>query len=57
VVAVIPVDQADLEDVVLATAPEYLADMVAAQKDLREGRTTSGSELLAELEAGQNAAG
>jgi len=51
VVAVIPVDTADLEDVVLATAPEYLSDMAAAEHDLREGNTTSGAELLAELDA------
>jgi prevent-host-death family protein len=55
VVAVIPIDPADLEDVVLATAEEYLADMAAAERDLRAGRTTSGGELLAELKAEEGA--
>src|SRR5688500_16635781 len=37
--AVVPLDEGDLEDLVLAKAPEYLADMAAADEDLAAGRT------------------
>lgn len=50
VAAVIPIDAGDLEDFVLAKAPRYLADMEAADADLRAGRTRNAAEVFAELE-------
>jgi prevent-host-death family protein len=50
VAAVVPIDPEKLEDFVLANAPEYVADRRAADADLAAGRTTSASDLLAELD-------
>jgi prevent-host-death family protein len=49
VAAVVPFDADDLEDLVLATAREYLADMAAADEDLRDGRTRGADDVFAEL--------
>jgi hypothetical protein len=46
---VVPFDADDLEDLVLATAREYLADMAAADEDLRDGRTRGADDVFAEL--------
>ena len=52
VAALVPVDEAELEDLVLAKAPEYLEDLVAADEDLAAGRTRSATDLFDELDAG-----
>jgi prevent-host-death family protein len=49
VAAVVPFDPAALEELVLAKAPEILADLVAADEDLREGHTRSAADVFAEL--------
>jgi len=41
VVAVVPIGEGDLEDMVLARAPEYLADMTAADEDLAAAPTSA----------------
>lgn len=51
VAAVVPVDADDLEDLVLSKAPEYLADMAAADEDLAAGRTRSAADVFDELDA------
>jgi prevent-host-death family protein len=51
VVAVVPIDEGDLEDIVLARAPEYLADMTAADEDLAVGRTRAAAGVFEELDA------
>ncbi len=51
VAAVIAIDPSDLEDLVLSKAPSFLADMVAADEDLREGRTRNAADVFAELES------
>jgi prevent-host-death family protein len=51
VVAVVPIEEGDLEDMVLARTPEYLADMTAADEDLVAGRTRAAADVFAELDA------
>jgi hypothetical protein len=51
VVAVVPIDEGDLEDMVLARAPEYLADMTAADEDLVGGRTRPAADVFEELDS------
>lgn len=51
VAAVVPIDEGELEDMVLARAPEYLADMLAADEDLAAGRTRSAAAVFDELDA------
>jgi prevent-host-death family protein len=46
VAALVPVDPADLEDLILSKAPEYLADLVAADEDLRTGKTRSARDVF-----------
>jgi len=50
VVAVVPIDEGDLEDMVLARAPEYLTDMTAADDDLAAGRTRAAADVFEELD-------
>lgn len=50
VAAVVPIDEGELEDMVLARAPEYLADMGAADDDLATGRTSSAADVFDELD-------
>ena len=52
VTAMIAVDPDELEDFVLAHAPEYARARRDADADLRLGRTRPASEVLAELERG-----
>jgi len=49
IAALVPVDQEALEDLVLATAPQFLEDMAAASAALKAGDTVGGAELWAEL--------
>ena len=51
VVAVVPIAEGDLEDMVLARAPEYLADMTAADEDLAAGHTHAAADVFEELDA------
>jgi len=50
-----PIDEDALEDFILANAPEYVADMAAADEDAREGLTRSLDDVVAELAAADNA--
>lgn len=50
VVAVVPIDETELEDLVLAKAPEYLADMVAADEAMAAGRTRPADTVFDELD-------
>jgi prevent-host-death family protein len=44
-----PIDPDEVEDLVLAYAPEFVADRAEADADLREGRTVPLSKLLSEF--------
>lgn len=46
VAAIVPIDEDDLEDWVMANAPEFVRSMADADEDLAAGRTTSLSDLL-----------
>lgn len=50
VAAVVPIDQDDLEDFVLANAPEFVAGRHQANADLAAGRTRSLDKVLADLD-------
>jgi prevent-host-death family protein len=47
VVAVVPLDPEELEDYVLANAPNFVSAMEAADRNLAEGRTLSIDEAFA----------
>jgi prevent-host-death family protein len=49
VAVLLPIDPDEVEDLVLAYAPEYVASRAEAEADLREGRTVPLSKLLSEL--------
>lgn len=52
VAALVPIDQDALEDWVLANAPEYVANMAQADKEIASGeRGTPLDDVLAELDA------
>ncbi len=44
-----PIDPDEVEDQILAHAPEFVADRAEADADLREGRTVPLSKLLSEF--------
>jgi prevent-host-death family protein len=48
--ALVPVAESDLEDFVLANAPEFVAAVQEAEKDLRAGRARPLDEVLAEID-------
>ena len=48
VAAVVPIDQEDLEDFVLANAPEFVAGRHQADADFAAGRTRSLDKVLAD---------
>ncbi len=50
VAAVVPIDAAELEDLVLSKSPEYLADLTAADDDLAAERTRPAADVFAELD-------
>ena len=52
VAAVVPLNETDLEDWVLATAAEFVASRRQADAELAAGETTSLDEFLAEEPAG-----
>lgn len=47
--ALVPIDAAELEDFILANAPEFIASMREAEEDLAAGRTRPAGELFDEL--------
>jgi prevent-host-death family protein len=51
VAAVVPLDAGDVEDLVLARTPEYLADMAAADDDVAARRGQFVDEVLAGIDA------
>lgn len=51
VAAVVPLDAEDVEDLVLARAPEILEDLAAGEADIAAARTVALREALAQLEA------
>lgn len=50
VAAVVPIDQEELEDFVLANAPEFVAGRHQADVDLAAGRTRALDKALADLD-------
>jgi prevent-host-death family protein len=56
VAAVVPVDEADLEDYVLAQLPGLAEDLAAAQAEHRAGESVPLDELVAELDSEDAAA-
>jgi len=52
VTAMVAVDPDELEDFVLAHAPEFVRSMRAADADLRAGRARPADEILAEIDRG-----
>jgi len=46
VAAIVPVDASQLEDWILANAPEFVSSMADAERDLRAGRAIPIEELL-----------
>jgi prevent-host-death family protein len=50
VAAVIPFDEADLEDLVLSKTPEYGDDLAAANAELKAGTTRPAAEVFADLD-------
>ena len=48
-VAIVPVAIGDLEDFILATAPEYVEGRRPADEEMRTGKTRSLASLRAEL--------
>jgi prevent-host-death family protein len=49
VAAVIPIDDADVEDLILAKASEYAEDLAEAEAELAAGKTRPASEVFAAL--------
>ena len=49
VAVIVPVDSTELEDYVLANAPESVSAMSEANAELADGRTISLEDVLAEL--------
>jgi len=52
VTAMVAVDPDELEDFVLARAPEFVRSRRAADADLRAGRTRPAEEVFADLDRG-----
>lgn len=48
-VALVEIDRHALEDLILATVPEFTAGLKRADTELRQGKTRELSEVLAEL--------
>ncbi len=56
VAAVVPVDTSELEDWILAHAPEFVSSMAEAERDLKRGRTVSIAALMAGAKRGRKPA-
>lgn len=50
VAVLMPIDSERFEDHLLATAPEFLAATAEADVELREGRTVSLADVLADID-------
>ena len=50
VAALVPIDETELEDFVLASAPEYVRGMKEANAALAAGQTRDAADLFAELD-------
>jgi prevent-host-death family protein len=50
-VAVVPIDEAELEDFILSKSPAFAADLANAEQALAAGKTRPASEVFDELEA------
>ena len=50
VAAVIPITDADVEDLILAKAPEYARDLAEAEAELGAEKTRPASDVYAELD-------
>jgi prevent-host-death family protein len=50
-VAVVRIDQGELEDLILATAPEFVEAMREGEKEYREGETVPLDEAFARIDA------
>ncbi len=50
VAVVMAIDAGDLEDLVLSKAPQFLDDFMAADDDVRKGRTTNAGDFFAQLD-------
>jgi prevent-host-death family protein len=51
VAALTPIDEESLEDFILAQAPEFVRSRRQAERELAQGRTSSLSDFLEELES------
>src|SRR5947209_6275933 len=51
IVAVVPIDETELEDFILSRSPAFAADLAAAEKALAAGKTRPASEVFDELDA------
>jgi hypothetical protein len=50
-VAVVPIDEAELEDFTLSKSQAFAADLADAEKALAAGKTRSASDVFDELES------
>lgn len=50
VAALIPFEESDLEDLVLAKAPEFGRDLAIANSELRAGKTRPAADVFADLD-------
>jgi prevent-host-death family protein len=50
-VAVVPIDEGELEDFILSKSPVFAADLAAAEKALAAGKTRPASDVFDELGA------
>jgi prevent-host-death family protein len=50
-VAVVPIDQTEVDDFILSASPALAADLAAAEKALAAGKTPAADEIFDELEA------
>lgn len=50
-VAIYAITESDVEDWLLATAPEFVESMLEADADLRAGMTRPAADVFAEIEA------
>jgi prevent-host-death family protein len=57
VAAVVPIDERELEDFVLANAPEYVRSRTEADEDLRRGVTRDAFDFLDDLHKGERVGG
>jgi prevent-host-death family protein len=49
-VAVVPIDEAELEDFILSTTPSFAADLAEAQRALASGKTRPADAVFDEMD-------